>query len=173
MTDVWPSRAELPGGPLVVSTVGMAVGDIEAAMAAYWETLGWGPWKLYRQQAPALREMRYHGESADFSFLVAGTSAPGGTAFWLCQPLDGPSLYRDLVEEGLPGPHFMTVWRQTEAESAALREWFTRRGAEELMSARLDGSIEFAFLDTRNLCGMILETGSGRSDSQVPEATFP
>ena len=141
-------------------------------MAAYHELLGWGPWNVYRQEPPALREMRYRGASAEFSFLVAGTSAPGGTAFWLCQPLEGPSLYRDLVEEGLPGPHFMTVWRETQADSDALRRWFADRGAAELMSARLEGSIEFAFLDTRPLCGMILETGYGRSDRQVPEATY-
>jgi hypothetical protein len=117
--------------------------------------------------------MRYRGEPATFSFLVAGTSAPGGTAFWLCQPLEGPSLYRDLVEEGRPGPHFMTVWRETPAESDALRRWFASRGATELMAARLHGSIEFAFLDTRALCGMILETGAGKSDSQPLEATYP
>lgn len=142
-------------------------------MAAYDETLGWGPWKIYRQEPPGLRDMRYRGESAEFSFLVAGTSAPGGTAFWLCQPLEGPSLYRDLVEEGLPGPHFMTVWRQTRAESDALRRWLADRGATELMSARLEGSIEFAFLDTRPMCGMIVETGYGTSDTQVLEATYP
>ena len=173
MTGVPPARAELPGGPLVVSTVGMAVPDIQAAMAQYWETLGWGPWSVYRQEPPSLQEMRYRGEPAEFSFLVAGTSTPGGTAFWLCQPLEGPSLYRDLVEEGLPGPHFMTVWRQTEAESDAVRQWFADRGAAELMAARVDGSIEFFFLDARELCGMILETGYGRSTSQRLEATYP
>jgi len=165
--------AEFAGGPLVVSTVGMAVADIWAAIDTYCETLGWGPWQVYRQEPPALQEMRYRGEPAEFSFLVAGTSAPGGTAFWLCQPLEGPSLYRDLVEEGLPGPHFMTVWRQTEPESNALRRWLAERGAAELMSAHVDGSIEFAFLDTRELCGMILETGYGRSDSQRLETTYP
>ena len=66
----------------------------------------------------------------------------------------------------------MTVWRETQADSDALRRWFADRGAAELMSARLEGSIEFAFLDTRPLCGMILETGYGRSDSQVAEATY-
>ncbi len=162
-----------PGGPLVVSTVGTAVADLEASLAAHHDLLGWGPWKIYRQEPPALREMRYRGADAEFSFLVAGTSAPGGTAFWLCQPLEGPSIYRDLVEEGLPGPHFMTVWRQSQADSDALRAWFAERGAEELMSARLDGSIEFAFVDTRPLCGMILETGHGRSDTQALEATYP
>jgi methylmalonyl-CoA/ethylmalonyl-CoA epimerase len=173
MNRAAPARAELPGGPLTVSTVGMAVADIWESMATYWETLGWGPWNVYRQEPPALRETRYRGEPAEFSFLVAGTSTPGGTAFWLCQPLEGPSLYRDLVDEGLPGPHFMTVWRETEAESAAVRQWFADRGAGELMAARLESAIEFAFLDTRPLCGVILETGSGRSASQPLEATYP
>ena len=173
MTPAVSVRAELPGGPLTVSTVGMAVPDIWASMAIYWETLGWGPWSVYRQEPPALQEMRYRGAPAEFSFLVAGTTTPGDTAFWLCQPLDGPSLYRDLVEEGVPGPHFMTVWRQTEADSAAVRRWLADRGASELMAARVEGSIEFAFLDTRALCGTILETGSGSSRSQRLEATFP
>ena len=166
-------QAKLIGGPLTVSTVGMAVPDLQEAMATYWELLGWGPWKVYRQEPPALRQMRYRGEAAEFSFLVAGTTAPGGAAFWLCQPLEGPSLYRDLVEEGHPGPHFMTVWRKTEAESTAVRRWFSQRGAPELMSACMDGSIEFVFLDTRALCGMILETGFGQSASQQVEATYP
>jgi hypothetical protein len=173
MSETLPTGPVFAGGPLVVSTVGMAVDDLWAAMAGYQETLGWGPWRVYRQEPPALQEMRYRGERSEFSFLVAGTSAPGGTAFWLCQPLEGPSLYRDLVEEGLPGPHFMTVWRETQAESDALRRWFAERGASELMSARVDGSIEFAFLDTRQLCGMILETGYGRSVNQRLEATYP
>jgi hypothetical protein len=151
----------------------MCVADIRATMISYWETLGWGPWKVYRQGPPALADMTYHGAPAEFSFLVAGTTTPGGTSFWLCQPLEGPSLYRDLVDEGLPGPHFMTVWRKSEAESAAVRKWFLDRGALDLMSARLRGSIEFSFLDTRDLCGMILETGSGASADQPLEATYP
>jgi hypothetical protein len=165
--------ARLPGGPLVASTIGMAVADLEASMAAYEGVLGWGPWRVYHQRPPALREMRYRGADAEFSFLVAGTQAPGGFAFWLCQALDGPSLYRDLVDEGLPGPHFVTVWRQTQVESDAVRAWCTDHGAAELMSARLEGSIEFAFYDTRPLLGTILETGHGRSDAQPLAATSP
>ena len=142
-------------------------------MATYVDVLGWGPWHVYRQQPPALREMRYRGTDAEFSFLVAGTQAPGGLAFWLCQPLEGPSLYRDLVDEGVPGPHFVTVWRRTQAESDAIKAWCSGHGAAELMSARLEGSIEFAFFETRPLLGTILETGHGRSDAQVLEATYP
>jgi Glyoxalase/Bleomycin resistance protein/Dioxygenase superfamily len=165
--------SQLPGGPLVVSTIGMAVADLYAAMEDYRETLAWGPWSIYRQEPPSLQDMRYRGAPAEFSFLVAGTSTPGGVAFWLCQPLEGPSLYRDLVEEQTPGPHFLTVWRETEAQSIAIRQHFEARGATELMAARVDGSIEFAFLDTRRQCGLILETGYGRSATQRLEATYP
>ncbi len=105
--------------------------------------------------------------------LVAGTRAPGGFSLWLCQPLEGPSIYRDLVEEGIPGPHFITVWRKTEAESRAVRRWFEERGATERMAARLRNSIEFAFLDAREQCGMIVETGSGDSADQPLENTYP
>jgi hypothetical protein len=163
----------LAGDPLVVTTVGAAVADLHTAIQTYEQALGWAPWRIYRQEPPALTDMTYRGQSAEFSFLVAGTSAPGGFAFWLCQPLAGPSLYRDLVEEGVPGPHFLTIWRKTEEESAALRRWLEGLGATELMAARLDGSIEFAFMDARKYCGMIVETGSGDSTKQRLDATYP
>jgi methylmalonyl-CoA/ethylmalonyl-CoA epimerase len=166
-------RPQLPGGDLVVSTIGMAVPDLQAAMERYWRTLGWGPWKVYRQEPPALTDMRYRGEPAEFSFLVAGTPVSSGGAFWLCQPLEGPSLYRDLVQEGIPGPHFMTVWRQSEADSGELCRWLEEQGAADLMSARLAGSIEFSFYDARDVCGMILETGSGSSTAQALDSTYP
>jgi methylmalonyl-CoA/ethylmalonyl-CoA epimerase len=163
---------ELVRDPFVVTTIGTAVADLRAAMRACIETLGWGPWNVYRQEPPALTDMVYRGEPAEFSFLVAGTRAPGGFAYWLCQPLEGPSIYRDLVEEGRPGPHFLTVWRRSEADAAAVRR-LADRGATELMAARLDGSIEFSFLDARDVCGMIVETGSGDSADQPLESTYP
>jgi hypothetical protein len=163
---------ELGGQTLPVTTVGLAVPDIEVAMNFYWEAFGWGGWTIYRQEPPSLRDMRYRGEVSEFSFLVAGTSAPGGFSFWVCQPLAGPSLYRDLVDKGTAGPHFLTIWRATEAESTAIKKWLASQAAPELMSARVEGSIEFAFYDARALCGFILETGSGVTAAQTAEATF-
>ena len=71
--------AGLPGGPLTVSTVATAVPDLHASMRTYWETLGWGPWKVYEQGPPVLTDMRYRGEPAAFSFLVAGTRRRAGS----------------------------------------------------------------------------------------------
>lgn len=171
MKPVLPPR-ELIGDPFTVTTIGIAVPDLRSAMKAYYQTFGWGAWQVYRQEPPALTDMTYRGEPAEFSFLVAGTRAPGGFSLWLCQPLEGPSIYRDLVEERIPSPHFITVWRKTEAESRAARRWFEDRGAVDRMTARLDGSIEFAFLDAREQCGMIVETGSGDSTDQPLVETY-
>jgi methylmalonyl-CoA/ethylmalonyl-CoA epimerase len=173
MTEWQNERPEFAGGPLVVTTVGMAVADLYSTMAQYWETLGWGPWTVYRQEPPALTDMYYRGRPSEFSFLVAGTTAPGGTAFWLCQPLEGPSVYRDLVEAQVPGPHFMTAWRQNKTDADALRAWFSQRGALELMSARIEGAIEFVFHDATTLIGQVIETGYGRSTDQPVISTYP
>ena len=48
---------ELARDPFTVSTVGSAVPDLAAAMKNYHETLGWGPWNVYRQEPPALTDM--------------------------------------------------------------------------------------------------------------------
>ena len=136
------------------------------------EALGWGPWNVYRQEPPELEDMRYR-EPAEFSFRGWNLHAGRYVVLAVPSPLDGPSLYRDLVEEVYPARTSLTVWRKTEAESAEVKRWFAQQGAAELMSARLRGSIEFAFLDTRELCGLILETGSGTSADQPLEATYP
>ena len=160
-------------GPLSVSTVAMAVADLQVSMALYHETLGWGPWSVYRQEPPALTHMRYRGSPAEFSFLVGLHLHPPGCRTSGSANRSRASADRDLVEEGIPGPHFMTVWRKSEAESAALNAWLRAAGATELMAARVAGSIEFAFYDTRDRLGIILETGSGRSADQRPVGTYP
>ena len=58
VTSTHRGRAELAGGPLVVSTIGRAGSGIWAAVGRYWETLGVGPWRVYRQGPPGRQEMR-------------------------------------------------------------------------------------------------------------------
>lgn len=158
-----------------VSTIGMAVKDLYAAMKMYWETFGWGPWNVFRQQPPGLTDTTYLGKPVQYSALVAGTSLPGQAkpGFWLCQPLEGPSLYRQFLEEGFPGPHFLTLWRETEEDSAVLKRLFAGLGASEVMTGRVPGFIQYSFWDTRSALGIMFETGSGASNDQPREATYP
>ena len=98
---------EIGGRTLPVTTVGLAVPDIEVAMNFYWTAFGWGGWTIYRQEPPSLRDMRYRGEVSEFSFLVAGTSAPGGFSFWVCQPLSGTKPLSGSRRRRNPRPAFL------------------------------------------------------------------
>ena len=41
------------------------------------------------------------------------------------------------------------------------------------MSARIEGAIEFVFLDATTLIGQVIETGYGRSTNQPVISTYP
>ena len=41
------------------------------------------------------------------------------------------------------------------------------------MSGRVVDAVDFAFLDARQICGLIIETGHGSSTNQVPIGTYP
>ena len=56
-----------------------------------------GPWTAYRLESARLKDMRYHGEQAEFSLRHA-LAWQGELQFELIQPLSGPSIFADHLE---------------------------------------------------------------------------
>ena len=97
--------AFLDGG---VTQVAIIVEDLDAAVKAYWELFGIGPWHIYTYGKPLVKEMSYHGEPADYKMRIA-LSYLGPTRIELIQPLEGDTVYRDFVEEHGYGVHHFGV----------------------------------------------------------------
>jgi len=82
----------------------VVVADLDAAVRAWSQQLGIGPWTGYRLERPRLKQMRYHGEEVEFSLRHA-LAWQGELQFELVQPLEGPSIFADHLAAHGEGLH--------------------------------------------------------------------
>ena len=61
----------------------------------------------------------------------------------LIQPHDGPSIYKEWLNQHGEGVHHVAVTRPTLAEAEETKEWFARRGMSVLMEGRLGETTRF------------------------------
>ena len=162
----------LPPGGLPISQVACVVHDLDEAMERYHRALGWGPWNVYEHVQPTLHHTHYKGREVEFSMLGAEVQA-GPIVFELLQPLEGPSIYKDWLEEKGEGLHHIAVMRHTPEESKELEERFRALGAEPSMGGRIGETIEFYYLDTEPLLKVIIESGSGHAIDLKPVRRYP
>jgi catechol 2,3-dioxygenase-like lactoylglutathione lyase family enzyme len=89
-----------------ISQVAIAVNDLPLVVENYWKILGIGPWNIYTWEYPGVYGRTYHGQPA-WSREKICHARVGGVEFELMQPVDGPSLYRDFLEEHGEGIHHL------------------------------------------------------------------
>jgi catechol 2,3-dioxygenase-like lactoylglutathione lyase family enzyme len=159
-------------GPLPISQIAIVVRDIDAAMEQYHRVLGWGPWSVYEHKPPSLHDTYLHGEATDYTMIGAETHV-GPIVVELLQPGEGPSIYKEWLDEHGEGLHHIAVMRPTPEQSEQTREHFAELGAEILMEGRLGESIHFYYLDTEPLLKVILESGTGHAVDLTPVRTYP
>jgi len=162
----------IPPGGLPITQVAAVVHDLERSLEAYHRALGWGPWQVYEHKPPALHHTEYRGRPVEYTMLGAEVQA-GPIVFELLQPLSGPSIYRDWLEQHGEGLHHLAVMRHTAEESEAVKARFAGFGAEVLMSGRIGETIEFHYLDTEPMLKVIVEGGSGHAIDLTPSWTYP
>jgi methylmalonyl-CoA/ethylmalonyl-CoA epimerase len=160
------------GRQLMISQVAVVVRDLQKTMEQYTKLLGWGPWNVYRHEPPRLHDTVVRGERVEYTMLGAETHV-GDVGFELLQPLTGPSIYSDWLEEHGEGLHHVAVMLHDFDESTELKRRFGVVGAPVLMGGRIGETIEFYYLDTEPSLKIILESGSGHAIDLVPDYTYP
>ena len=99
-----------------INQIAIVVYDLELVAQNYWDILGIGPWEVYDWEAPLVYNRMYGGKPAWSREKIALTQV-GGVQLELVQPVDGPSLYRDWLEEHGEGLHhfnfFVDDWEGT------------------------------------------------------------
>lgn len=158
--------------PLPISQIAIVVADMDDALERYHRTLGWGPWNVYRHEPPTLHDTYLHGEPADYTMIGAETHV-GPIVVELLQPLEGPSIYKEWLEEHGEGLHHIAVMRPTPDESKQTRQRFEREGAGVLMEGRLGETIHFYYLDTEPSLKVIFESGTGHAVDLKPSYVYP
>lgn len=161
-----------PSGPLPITQIAFVVRNLDSSLAQFHETLGWAPWHVYEHKPPVLHDTFLRGKPALYSMLGAECHV-GPVDVELIQPLDGPSIYEEWLNEHGEGVHHVAVMRPTLAEAEETKEWFVRRGMSVLMEGRLGETIRFFYFDTEPTLKVIMESGSGHAVDMTPIRVFP
>ena len=135
-----------------ICQVGIVVKDLQKAVDNYWEKLGIGPWMTVRIEPPLLREVTLRGKPVESSMLAA-IAQSGSIQLELIEPLEGPSIWKEFLEERGGGLHHVqSLDQDPKAALAAFREM----GVDVLMSGRIGDNI-FYYMDTEPILGTIYE----------------
>jgi hypothetical protein len=162
----------IPPGGLPITQVAAVVKDIHTALETYHRALGWGPWSVYEHKPPSLHDTHYKGQPAEYTMIGAEVQA-GPIVFELLQPVEGPSIYKDWLEEKGEGLHHVAVMRPSLEQSSALRDYYAGLGAKVAMGGRIGETIEFLYYDTEPMLKIVIESGSGHAIDLVPAWTYP
>jgi catechol 2,3-dioxygenase-like lactoylglutathione lyase family enzyme len=159
-------------GPLSISQIAIVVHDIDDALEKYTRILGWGPWNVYEHKPPSLHDTYLHGEPVEYTMLGAEAHV-GPIDVELIEPVDGPSIYKEWLEEHGEGMHHIAVMRHTPEESEETMRHFNGLSAEVLMEGRIGESIHYFYLDTGPLLKVIFESGTGHAVDLTPVRVYP
>jgi hypothetical protein len=155
----------------VIGQIGWVVKDLDAAMEGFWLTAGIGPWKVYTAGAPPLKCI-YHNHPANYKILLA-TATSGSMQIELIEYISGDTIHRDFLASGKQGIEHVGIF--VSDLDAALKP-YKEMGIGILQSAdglgvKQDG--RYAYLDTKNILGTILELIQSSSQPQSPVRTYP
>ncbi len=95
-----PAKVKVKG----INQIAVAVNHLEVVAENIWKVLGIGPWSLYNWEEPLVYDRTYHGKPVWTRERIA-LAQVGGVQLELVQPVDGPSIYRDWIEEHGEGLH--------------------------------------------------------------------
>jgi methylmalonyl-CoA/ethylmalonyl-CoA epimerase len=135
--------------------VALVVHDLDEAVRRWADQLGIGPWTAYQYGPERLKEMRYFEREVEFSFRHA-LAWQGDLQFELVQPLAGPSLFADQLDQRGEGLHHIAKF--VDDHPAAVAEALAH-GYTPLMSAHghgAEGDGAFAYFRPPGI-GLIVE----------------
>ena len=163
-------KSSVPPG-MRITQVAVVARDLRKTMEAYHKVMGWAPWSVYEHKPPILHHQEVRGRSVDYSMIGAEVHC-NPIDFEILQPLEGPSIYKEFLEQKGEGLHHISVVNSAEDVDLALTN-FKEKGIDVLMSGRLGESIRFYYMDTDPILKMVAETVSGHAISMKPIYTYP
>ena len=153
-----------------VLQVGVVVKDLQKAMKRYWDIFGIGPWQIYTFQPPLLTNTTVHGKPERYTMKLALTQI-GNVQWELIQPLTGPSIYKEFLEQKGEGLHHVACDVGDYDQAVAVLK---KHGISILMSGSTPVD-SYAYMDTEKDLGAIVEIYKRPSEFELPapEATYP
>lgn len=155
-----------------IKQIALIVRDLDRSVRAYWDLLRIGPWTGYTMTPEILKDMRYRGQPASFSFRHA-FAWKDGVQMELIQPLEGQSLFADHLAEHGEGLHHVGIFVPDHAKAVAELE---SQGFKPLQSARgfgAEGDGAFAYFEIDQGIATIVELIQPPKVRRPPAFVYP
>ncbi len=159
----------LKGG---IAQVGIIVPDLDAAVKAYWERFGIGPWHIYTYGKPLVKRMTYRGRPSEYKMRIA-LSWIGPLRIELIEMLEGDTVYAEFVREHGYGVHHFGVLVEDMEEALARAEEAGLTVTQDGAGFGLDGDGHYAYLDTEDKIGVTIELIQRPKRRVPPERIYP
>ena len=129
--------------------------------------LGIGPWRVYTFTSENVIEQTYGGRPAEFSLKVC--FAEGKNVIWeLMQPLGGPNIVEDFLEEHGEGIHHFAFDCENVPLGRRITE-YAERGFPLTQSGKWMDQNAFAFFGTEGATSAVFETYVFPEGFEYPE----
>ena len=162
---------EAPFGSLAITQISIVVRDLRKTMELYHRTLGWGPWSVFEYGPPLLHDTVLRGVPTPYT-MIGAEAHVGAIDVELIQPVDGPSIYKEWLDQHGEGLHHIACMK-VGSDAGALLKQFDELGMRETMSGSIGESIRYFYLDTEPMLKFILESGSGHAIDLKPTYVYP
>jgi methylmalonyl-CoA/ethylmalonyl-CoA epimerase len=157
--------------PRVVKQIAVVVKDVEQAMKHYWTVLGIGPWDVRHFRNDRVRAFEVHGQPVTEAFeFICAVAWHGDLEYELIQPVKGPNIYWQFLEEKGEGLHHYKEIVAAARIPEVLAD-FKAKGIEVLQTGWIDNDVHY-YLDTEALLGFVYEIGNG-GEIGAPDRRFP
>jgi hypothetical protein len=154
VTLLEPFRAP---GTARVHQVGIVVEDVERAIAGHARLLGYGDasWRRAHFGPESVERLFVRGERVEFSMRLGfAGSAP---ELELIEPVSGPSIYREWLDERGEGLHHLAVVVTSLAAATGAMEQARFGVVQAGFGFAPEGRGGFAYYDTGRALGYVLE----------------
>lgn len=147
----------------------LVVKDLQRTMEKFWSILGIGPWIVYTYAPPKLTGTTLHGKPQEYSMKLA-LATHGDVQWEIVEPLEGPSIYKEFLEEKGEGLHHVQ-FAVDDFDDAV--KAFEENGMPVMMTGAFGGG-SFAYMDTEGELNMIAELVRPRTGERPPpEQVYP
>ncbi len=143
MAQVSPAKIKAKS----ITQVAIAVRDVPKVAENYWNILGIGPWEIYDWEYPLVRDRQYYGKPALARERI-GFAQVGATQLELIQPVDGPSIYGDFLEEHGEGIHHLQ-FKVEDVDGVA--EMLAKQGFPDMQSGHSGDTGAYHYIDFKPL----------------------
>lgn len=135
--------------------------------------LGIGPWAVHTFSPETVTEQTYYGEPSEFAIKVCFAQY-GGMIWEIMEPLWGNSIFQDFLNHRGSGFHHIAYNCNNLPWEERIKT-FHERNFKLVQSGKWMGRNSFAFFDTEDGLGTVLETYHFPEDWKYPEpeAWFP